>query len=42
MTPLQNQVVFFESHCLHEILPVSSPARGFADRRFTVNGWFHQ
>lgn len=40
--PLQNQVVFFPSHYLHEILPVSSPSGRFEDRRFTVNGWFHR
>jgi Rps23 Pro-64 3,4-dihydroxylase Tpa1-like proline 4-hydroxylase len=40
--PAQNQVVFFPSHYLHEILPVSAPDGLFASRRFTVNGWFHQ
>lgn len=40
--PLQNQVVFFPSYYLHEILPVNSPSGSFVDRRFTVNGWFHR
>jgi Rps23 Pro-64 3,4-dihydroxylase Tpa1-like proline 4-hydroxylase len=40
--PAQNQVVFFASSCLHEILPVACPSGDFADSRFTVNGWFHR
>jgi SM-20-related protein len=40
--PLQNQIVFFPSGCLHEILPVGSPSDSFVDRRFTVNGWLHR
>jgi Rps23 Pro-64 3,4-dihydroxylase Tpa1-like proline 4-hydroxylase len=40
--PLQNQIVFFPSGCLHEVLPVGAPSGDFADSRFTVNGWFHQ
>jgi Rps23 Pro-64 3,4-dihydroxylase Tpa1-like proline 4-hydroxylase len=40
--PAQNQVVFFPSYYLHEILPVSSPSGAFLDRRFTVNGWLHR
>jgi Rps23 Pro-64 3,4-dihydroxylase Tpa1-like proline 4-hydroxylase len=40
--PLQNQVVFFLSSYLHEILPVICPSRDFADSRFTVNGWYRQ
>jgi Rps23 Pro-64 3,4-dihydroxylase Tpa1-like proline 4-hydroxylase len=40
--PMQNQVVFFPSGCLHEILPVGCPTGEFADRRFTINGWFHR
>lgn len=40
--PAQNQVVFFPSWYLHEILPVSSPSGRFEDRRFTVNGWLHR
>jgi hypothetical protein len=37
--PLQNNIVFFPSYFLHEILPVICPSRDFADSRFTVNGW---
>jgi SM-20-related protein len=40
--PQQNQVVFFPSGTLHEILPVECPTGAFPDSRFTVNGWFHQ
>jgi Rps23 Pro-64 3,4-dihydroxylase Tpa1-like proline 4-hydroxylase len=40
--PLQNQVVFFDSSCLHEIVPVDCHSGDFADSRFTVNGWFHR
>ena len=40
--PLQNQMVFFDSSRLHEILPVGCPSGDFADSRFTVNGWFHR
>jgi Rps23 Pro-64 3,4-dihydroxylase Tpa1-like proline 4-hydroxylase len=39
--PVQNQVVFFDSSCLHEILPLVSSG-DFAACRFTVNGWFHR
>jgi Rps23 Pro-64 3,4-dihydroxylase Tpa1-like proline 4-hydroxylase len=40
--PLQNQIVFFPSYCLHEILPVGCVSGYFADSRFTVNGWIHR
>lgn len=40
--PLQNQIAFFPSRCLHEILPVGLPSDSFGDRRFTVNGWLHR
>ncbi|PWT85162.1 MAG: hypothetical protein C5B56_14470 [Proteobacteria bacterium] len=39
--PSQNQIVFFPSDCLHEVLPVQSSG-DFADSRFTVNGWVHR
>jgi Rps23 Pro-64 3,4-dihydroxylase Tpa1-like proline 4-hydroxylase len=39
--PQQNQIVFFNSGCLHEVMPVGCPSGDFADSRFTVNGWFH-
>ncbi len=37
--PFQNQIAFFPSGALHEILPVECPSGDFADSRFTVNGW---
>jgi SM-20-related protein len=40
--PQQNQILFFYSGTLHEILPVGCPTGQFSDSRFTVNGWFHQ
>ncbi len=40
--PMQNQIVFFPSDCLHEVLPVGCPSRDYADSRFTVNGWVHR
>jgi Rps23 Pro-64 3,4-dihydroxylase Tpa1-like proline 4-hydroxylase len=40
--PLQNQIVFFQSSNLHEILPVTCPSAEFGDSRFTVNGWYRR
>lgn len=37
--PVNNRIVFFPSHCLHEVLPISCRSRNFADSRFTLNGW---
>lgn len=37
--PLDNTLVFFNASELHEVLPVVSDSRDFADSRFTVNGW---
>ena len=42
IVPEQNQAVFFRSSLPHEITPVETPSRTFADSRFTVNGWFHK
>ncbi|NES06176.1 MAG: proline hydroxylase [Okeania sp. SIO2F4] len=39
--PQNNSIVFFLSSYLHEVLPVSCPSQGFADSRFTINGWIH-
>lgn len=39
--PRNNSIVFFPSHCLHEVLSVSCPSKAFADSRFTINGWIH-
>ncbi|GAP97036.1 2OG-Fe(II) oxygenase [Leptolyngbya sp. NIES-2104] len=40
--PLNNSIVFFPSHFLHEVLPVICPSRHFADSRFTLNGWIRR
>lgn len=40
--PLNNSIVFFPSHYMHEVLPVRCPSQAFADSRFTVNGWVHR
>jgi len=40
--PRQNQIVFFPSYCLHEVTTICCPSRGFADSRFTLNGWLHR
>ena len=37
--PKDNSVIFFPSHTMHEVLPVSCRTKQFADSRFTVNGW---
>jgi len=37
--PQNNTIIFFPSHCMHEVLPVSCPSEYFADSRFTINGW---
>lgn len=37
--PVNNSIVFFPSHLLHEVLPVTCRSRNFADSRFTLNGW---
>lgn len=37
--PHNNSIVFFNSRCRHEVLPVSCPSQDFANGRFTLNGW---
>jgi len=37
--PKDNAVLFFPSHAMHEVLPVTCSSRAFEDSRFTVNGW---
>jgi len=37
--PANNRIVFFDSRCKHEVLPVACPSRSFQDSRFTLNGW---
>lgn len=39
--PLNNSIIFFDSRCKHEVLPVYCPSQQFADGRFTLNGWIH-
>ncbi|HEY9867488.1 MAG TPA: 2OG-Fe(II) oxygenase, partial [Candidatus Obscuribacterales bacterium] len=39
--PLNNSIIFFDSRCKHEVLPVYCPSQQFADSRFTLNGWIH-
>jgi Rps23 Pro-64 3,4-dihydroxylase Tpa1-like proline 4-hydroxylase len=41
ITPTQNQILFFVSDCLHEVLPVQCASNEIFDSRFTVNGWLH-
>jgi len=42
IVPMQNSIVFFPSHYLHEVLPTRCPSRQFADCRLTYNGWLHR
>ncbi|MGF1491847.1 MAG: 2OG-Fe(II) oxygenase [Microcoleaceae cyanobacterium] len=37
--PRNNSVVFFDSRCKHEVLPVVCPSGKFEHSRFTINGW---
>jgi Rps23 Pro-64 3,4-dihydroxylase Tpa1-like proline 4-hydroxylase len=37
--PKNNSIVFFQSRCLHEVLPVSCPSKKFLDSRFAVTCW---
>jgi Rps23 Pro-64 3,4-dihydroxylase Tpa1-like proline 4-hydroxylase len=39
IAPKNNSILFFPSHCHHEVLPVRCPSNRFVDSRFTVNGW---
>lgn len=42
VVPEDNMIVFFESHLLHEVLPLHVPSGRFEDGRFTLNGWLHR
>lgn len=42
VNPINNSIVFFPSHYMHEVLPIVCPSRQFADSRFTINGWVRQ
>lgn len=38
--PQNNSIVFFDSDCQHEVLPVHCSSGLFEHSRFTINGWF--
>jgi hypothetical protein len=42
IAPQQNQIVFFPCELMHEITAVKCISQGFADSRFTLNGWLRQ
>ncbi|MGD1704837.1 2OG-Fe(II) oxygenase [Dapis sp. BLCC M229] len=42
ITPANNSIVFFNSRCRHEVMPVVCPSRAFEHSRFTVNGWIRR
>ena len=42
VTPINNSIIFFPSHYMHEVLPIICPSQQFADSRFTINGWVRQ
>ncbi len=37
--PEHNSAVFFPSHLIHEVLPVTCRSRAFVDSRFAINVW---
>jgi SM-20-related protein len=39
LLPVQNSIIFFDSSCYHEVRDVLCQTPGFANARFTVNGW---
>jgi hypothetical protein len=40
--PLDNRMVLFPSHALHEVCRVVAPSGRVEDGRFTLNGWVHR
>lgn len=40
--PRNNRIVFFNSRCKHEVLPIRCPSKKFEDSRFTLNGWIRR
>jgi len=40
--PINNSIIFFPSHFLHEVRPVTCRSHNFADSRFTLNGWIRR
>jgi SM-20-related protein len=39
LSPVQNAIIFFDASCYHEVRDVLCQTPGFANARFTVNGW---
>ncbi|HKW54508.1 MAG TPA: 2OG-Fe(II) oxygenase, partial [Stellaceae bacterium] len=37
--PKNNSILFFPSHCHHEVLPLRCPSNRFVDGRFILDGW---
>lgn len=42
ITPANNSIVFFNSRCRHEVMPVICASKAFEHSRFTVNGWMRR
>jgi len=40
VAPEYNRAVFFPAFLPHEVMPVASPSREFADSRFAINCWY--
>lgn len=40
--PRNNSIVFFNSRCKHEVLPITCPTQNFQHSRFTLNGWLRK
>lgn len=40
--PHNNSIVFFNSRCKHEVLPISCSSGEFKASRFTLNGWLRR
>lgn len=40
--PRNNSIVFFNSRCKHEVLPISCSCQDFKASRFTLNGWLRR
>lgn len=42
ITPTNNSIIFFNSRCRHEVMPVVCPSKAFEHSRFTINGWIRK
>lgn len=40
--PRNNSIVFFNSRCQHQVMPIRCPSGQFEDGRFTLNGWLRR